>query len=109
MYMCPVRSGFRGRATGISIHSSKTVDKKDILRAVCNTGIYIFENSTDNINAFCSSCEDMALSRKLFGIGHMYIYIFMLRMTDTVTSQNADRSSWNTPYVVLALSAVWAR
>jgi hypothetical protein len=29
-------------------------------------------------------------SRKRFGIGHMYIYTFLLRMTDTVTSQNID-------------------
>jgi hypothetical protein len=36
----------------------------------------------------------VVLSRKPFGIGHMYIYTFLLRMTDTVTSQNTDLSSW---------------
>jgi hypothetical protein len=54
----------------ISLYSSKTVAKKEILR----TGIYcssdkvgtvclvqyIFENFTVNINALCNSCEDMA-------------------------------------------------
>jgi hypothetical protein len=35
----------------------------------------------------------LAVSRKTFGIGHMYIYILSLRMTDTVTSQNIDLSS----------------
>jgi hypothetical protein len=32
--------------------------------------------------------SEIAVSRKPFGIGHMYIYTFLLRMTDTVTSQN---------------------
>jgi hypothetical protein len=30
--------------------------------------------------------NETALSRKPFGIGHMYIYTFLLRMTDTETS-----------------------
>ena len=72
MYMCPIPNGFRDGA--ISLYSCKIVDKKNILRTVSNTGIYcssdkigtrcvvqyIFENSTVNINALCSSCEDMA-------------------------------------------------
>jgi hypothetical protein len=33
--------------------------------------------------------------REPFGIGNMFIYI-VLRMTDTMTSQNIDLSSWNT-------------
>jgi hypothetical protein len=37
--------------------------------------------------------SEIALFRKPFGIGHMYIYIFLLRMTDTVTSHNIDVSS----------------
>jgi hypothetical protein len=28
----------------------------------------------------------------------MYIHTFLLRMTDTVTSQNSDLSSWDTLY-----------
>jgi hypothetical protein len=38
MYMCPILNGFRD--TDTSPHSSKTVDKKEILRTVSNTGIY---------------------------------------------------------------------
>jgi hypothetical protein len=38
MYMCSIPNGFRDRA--ISLYSSKTVDKKDLLRTVSNTGIY---------------------------------------------------------------------
>jgi hypothetical protein len=34
MYMCPIPNGFRDRA--ISLYSSKTVDKKEILRTVSN-------------------------------------------------------------------------
>jgi hypothetical protein len=40
--------------------------------------------------------SEIALSRKPFGIGLMYIYHFLLRMTDTMTSQNTDLSSWIT-------------
>jgi hypothetical protein len=36
--MCPIANGFQD--TFISSYSSKTVDKKDILRSVSNTGIY---------------------------------------------------------------------
>jgi hypothetical protein len=43
--------------------------------------------------------SEIALSRKPFGIGHMYIYSFLLRMTDTMTSQNIGLSSWDTLYV----------
>jgi hypothetical protein len=41
-------------------------------------------------------CSQMALSRKPFGIGHMFIQSFMLRMTVTMTSQNIDISFWDT-------------
>jgi hypothetical protein len=72
---CPIPNGFRD--TAISLYSSKTVDKKDILCTVSNTDIYcssdkvgtaylvqyIFENSTVNINALCNSCKD-----SIFGI-----------------------------------------
>jgi hypothetical protein len=40
-------------------------------------------------------CET-AVSRKPFGIEHLHIYNFLLRMTDTVTSQNIDFSSLDT-------------
>jgi hypothetical protein len=43
--------------------------------------------------------SEIALSRKPFGIGHMYIYTFLLRMTDTMTSQNIDLSCWVILYV----------
>jgi hypothetical protein len=42
--------------------------------------------------------SEIALSRKLFGIGHMYMYTFLLRMTDTMTSQNIDLSLWDILY-----------
>jgi hypothetical protein len=37
---------------------------------------------------------ETALSQKPFGIGHVHIH-FLLRMTDTMTSQNTDLSSWD--------------
>jgi hypothetical protein len=39
MYMCPIRKGFRGRAVS-HYNSSKTADKKEILRTASNTGIH---------------------------------------------------------------------
>jgi hypothetical protein len=40
---------------------------------------------------------EIALSRKPFGIGHRYVYT-LLRMTDTMTTQDIDLSSWDTLY-----------
>jgi hypothetical protein len=45
----------------------------------------------------------IALSRKPFGIGHMYIYASLFRMTDTVISQNIDLSSWVILYYVQSI------
>jgi hypothetical protein len=47
MYMCPIPNGFRDRA--ISLYSSKTVDKKEILHTVSNTGIYC---SSEKVGTF---------------------------------------------------------
>jgi hypothetical protein len=72
IYMCPTPNGFRDRA--ITLYSSRIGDQREILRTVLNAGIYcssdkvgtiysvqyIFDNSTVNINALCSSCEDIA-------------------------------------------------
>jgi hypothetical protein len=42
--------------------------------------------------------SEISLSQKPFGIGHIYIYTFLLRMADTMTSQNIDLSSWDILY-----------
>jgi hypothetical protein len=46
----------------------------------------------------CTVYSEIALSRKPFGIGRMYAYTFLLRMSDTMTSHNIDLSSWDTLY-----------
>jgi hypothetical protein len=46
--------------------------------------------------------SEIALSRKPFRIGYMYIYTFLLRMTDTMISQNIGLSSLDTLYKFLA-------
>jgi hypothetical protein len=38
--------------------------------------------------------SELAVSREPFGIGYMYIYNFLHRMTDNMTSQNINISSW---------------
>jgi hypothetical protein len=43
--------------------------------------------------------SEIALSWKLFGIGHVYIYTFLLRMTNTVTSQRIDLPFWDTSVI----------
>jgi hypothetical protein len=40
-----------------------------------------------------------ALPWKPFGIGHMFIHTFLLRMTNTMTFRNIDPSSWDTWYI----------
>jgi hypothetical protein len=42
--------------------------------------------------------SEITVSRKPFGIGHMYIYNLLLKMSDTLTSQNINISSWDTLY-----------
>jgi hypothetical protein len=46
----------------------------------------------------CTVCSEMALPWKLVRTGHTYIYTFLLRMTNTMTFQNTDLSSWDTLY-----------
>jgi hypothetical protein len=42
----------------------------------------------------------LRLARLRLRIGHMHIYIFLLRIADNLTSENIDLSSWNTLYIV---------
>jgi hypothetical protein len=49
-----------------------------------------------SLSTILELCSEIALVDKPFGIGHIYIYTFLLRMTDTVASQNIDLSSWDT-------------
>ena len=53
------------------------------------------ENILDMVQRSPTTTTQIALSRKPFGIGHIYVNI---RMTDTMTSQNIDLSSWDTLY-----------
>jgi hypothetical protein len=43
--------------------------------------------------------SEIALSQKSFGIGHMYMKTFLLRIADTMTSQIIDLFSWDTLYI----------
>jgi hypothetical protein len=45
--------------------------------------------------------NQISLSQKPFGIGHMYIHTFLFRMTDLMTSQNIDLSSWDSLYIYI--------
>jgi hypothetical protein len=47
--------------------------------------------------------SEIQLSRKPFGIGHKYIYTFLLRMADSIASQNIDLSSWDTLYTYVSM------
>jgi hypothetical protein len=53
-----------------------------------------------------SQTTKMALTRKPFGIGHMFLYSFLFRMTDTMTSQNIVLSSWDT-LMSLSTDILW--
>jgi hypothetical protein len=121
LHMCPSPNGFWDIA--ISLYSSNIDDKKEILRTISNTCtycssdqictvylvLYIFEYPTINLNALCNSREDMArcssecmraitsmaLSWKMFGIGHT---LLSSRVSESTTSQNTDLSSWDILY-----------
>jgi hypothetical protein len=58
----------------------------------------------------CIMCSvlysETALSRKPFGIGHVYIYTFMLRMTDAMICQNTDLSVWDILYKTRSLTCL---
>jgi hypothetical protein len=108
--MYPIANGFRDR--DISLYSSKSVDKTEILRTVSNTDIYC---SSDKVSTFSKSPpptsahfatrvrtwrvarlysvlhSEIALSRKPFGIGNVHIH-FLPQITDTMTSLNIDLS-----------------
>jgi hypothetical protein len=47
----------------------------------------------------------IALSQKPFGIGHMFIYTFFLRMADAMISRNIDLFSWDIMYSVEILDS----
>jgi hypothetical protein len=123
MYVFPIPNGFRDRA--ISLYSPKIVDKKAILRTVSNTGIYcssdkvrtlylvhyLFQNSTVNNNTLRTRVRtwrvprlysvlynETVLSRKP-NRTHVHIYTCLLRMTDTMTTENMDLSSWDILYI----------
>jgi hypothetical protein len=49
--MYPIPNGFRDRA--ISLYSSKTVDKKEILRTVSITGIYCSSDKVGTVYYYC--------------------------------------------------------
>jgi hypothetical protein len=120
--MRPIPNGFWDR--DISLYSSKTVDKRYYVLFLISLFIvqvtklvqFTEYNPFSKIPASTSmhfptsvrtwrvarlysvQSNTIGLSRKPFGIGHMHIYTFLLRMTDTMTSQNIDLSSWDTLY-----------
>jgi hypothetical protein len=127
MYMCSIPNGFRGRV--ISVYGSKFVDKREILHTDSNTGIYCSSDKVGRVylvNTFSKIppstsmhfatrvrtwrvarlysvlYSEVALSRKPFGIGHMYMYTILLRMIDNMTSV----SSWGNLYIRTVLSVL---
>jgi hypothetical protein len=52
--------------------------------------------------------SEITLSQKPFRIGHMYITLFLLRLTNNMTSQNNDLSSWEILYILSCIDiGVW--
>jgi hypothetical protein len=45
--------------------------------------------------------SEIALSWKRFGVGHMYIHNFFLKMVDIMTSQNIDLPFWDALYYLI--------
>jgi hypothetical protein len=111
--MVATPNGFGDR--DISLYSSKIVDNKELLRTVSNTDIYCSSVKVGTVYLVLSTTmhsathvrtwrvarlysvlySEIALSRKPFGTGHMYIYNFLLRMAYIMTSENVHLSSWD--------------
>jgi hypothetical protein len=113
MYMCHIPNGFRDRV--ISLYNSKIVYKKDITQCFWYRYLLFKWQSWYNLpsiihfrkfhrqhqctlqvvwghgvslvcTVYSVLYSEITLFRKPFGIGHMGIYIFLLRMVDTLTS-----------------------
>jgi hypothetical protein len=74
------------------------------------TGIFLGEWQPERKADLTANCEpistlqwNISISEIVGNRTHVYIYIhfFLLRMTDTMTSQNIDPSSWDTLYSTL--------
>jgi hypothetical protein len=126
MYMCPILNGFRYRAS--SLYSSKIVDKKKRYYVLFVIPVFIVQVTTlvqcNYYNTFSKIApstsvhfashvrtwlvarlySEIALSQKPFMIGHTYIYTFiLLRITNTMTSQSIDLSSWDTGIIQFSI------
>jgi hypothetical protein len=79
-------------------YNTPTMSLSTVTMTRCFTLIHMWERRT----ILCAKSKllysEIALPQKPFRIGYMYIHTFLLRMTDTMTFQNTDLSSWDTLY-----------
>jgi hypothetical protein len=59
------------------------------------------------VHSVLNTYSEIALSREPFGIRHMYMYAFLLRMVDTLTSQNTKIFFWSTLYTLYIFSTIF--
>jgi hypothetical protein len=115
MYMCPIQNGYLDR--DILLYSSKIVDKKEILRTVPNTVNYC--SSDKDIFSIIPPSTSMHYATNLGTWRVVRLYSVQctvqwnssisetvrnrthVRMTDTLTSQNIDISSWDIKYICM--------
>jgi hypothetical protein len=64
MYICPIPNGFRDTVT--SLYSSKTVDKKETLGTVSNTGIYCSSDKVGTVSVVQNIFQNTVLETGLF-------------------------------------------
>jgi hypothetical protein len=100
MYMCPIPNGFRD--TAISLYSPLYTVQTSYTpcpHTSCKVHWCLRRNFLKCITllTILELYSEITLYSEIW---HMYIYTFLLRMTDTMTSQNIDLSSWDTPYNV---------
>jgi hypothetical protein len=129
-YMCPVPNGYRDRAISLYRRATRHVLTRvakcidldggifenvltlDKLYQLCHLNKILVLETVCNISFLSTILElysGLALSRKSFGIGHMYIYSMLLRMTDTMTSQNTDLLSSNTLCMFIGITKKQSR
>jgi hypothetical protein len=127
MHVCPIPNGVRDRTISLYItlctvqtsntsctHTSCKVYwccRWKFRKCIILGKLYQPSETVRNISFLSTILEvysAITLSRKQFGIGYIYIYIyiytyihFLLRMADTMVSQNICLSFWDTLYIYI--------
>jgi hypothetical protein len=100
MYTYPIPNDFRDRA--VSLHNPKLLirNRYYFLIPIYIVQVTILVHITTFSKIPPRLYSEITLSRKMFGICYMNLYISLTTMTYTMASHNIDISSWGTVDVI---------